>query len=542
MVSFISGFLRRRGCRRIRRIMLGFRFLNKANSLASLVTVKQALTNIRLELNDNAISLLIFGAGTERANVIIRQYLLALVANQGLERALLYAAGKQGSSVVYYLPPQWRNIIRQHGFKVAGFRCSLAWNAFVMLVFFHGLLRIGRMVFDGLKHVRREQALGKYVYFADLTQGNLPQSEKHGVTYDIVTWYSRWSGGYKPIDAYCHSVKGIESKLLNEKPVIYIGSGIPSLTKFHLLLKLILWGIGAALISFFDLFRGRWWNALMFSEAVKAKSVQLQSKEQLAVEYLFHNMIYRPLWTYEAERVGSKITFYFYALWTEPFRCFEKFRDLPLGYGLEAMNWPHYLVWDTYQADFIKRAVGNAANISIVGSIWFTDSAKVAPVLPENTIVVFDVSAMRESIYKTLPVALAYYTPEIVNQFLSDIYSAINDCNGYFALKRKRDIGNEVHPKYSRHIDKFLQFENFINIEPDISPLQLIGNSNAIISIPFTSTAVVAKELDKPSIYYDPTGLVRLNDIEAHGIPIINTVKSLRDWVRFNIARPNLLK
>ena len=60
---------------------------------------------------------------------------------------------------------------------------------------------------------------------------------------------------------------------------------------------------------------------------------------------------------------------------------------------------------------------------------------------------------------------------------------------------------------------------------------QLIEQSKAVISMPFTSTALIAKHLGKPSIYYDPRNLLLKNDLGSHGIEIISDSNRLRKWL-----------
>jgi polysaccharide biosynthesis PFTS motif protein len=59
----------------------------------------------------------------------------------------------------------------------------------------------------------------------------------------------------------------------------------------------------------------------------------------------------------------------------------------------------------------------------------------------------------------------------------------------------------------------------------------IINNAKAVISMPFTSTALVGKHLGKPSIFYDPSGLVFKDDPAAHGIMIINNKADLVEWL-----------
>jgi polysaccharide biosynthesis PFTS motif protein len=49
--------------------------------------------------------------------------------------------------------------------------------------------------------------------------------------------------------------------------------------------------------------------------------------------------------------------------------------------------------------------------------------------------------------------------------------------------------------------------------------------------MPFTSTALIGRELGKPSIYYDPFGQIQKDDRAAHGIKVVTGEKELHDWM-----------
>ena len=49
--------------------------------------------------------------------------------------------------------------------------------------------------------------------------------------------------------------------------------------------------------------------------------------------------------------------------------------------------------------------------------------------------------------------------------------------------------------------------------------------------MPFTSTALIAKHLGKPSIYYDPIDVLDKNDLASHGIKIISELDILKKWL-----------
>jgi polysaccharide biosynthesis PFTS motif protein len=54
----------------------------------------------------------------------------------------------------------------------------------------------------------------------------------------------------------------------------------------------------------------------------------------------------------------------------------------------------------------------------------------------------------------------------------------------------------------------------------------------ATIHMPFTSTALIGKELNKPTCFYDPVGLINLNDPSASDIKIIKKPEELKIWLQ----------
>ena len=313
--------------------------------------------------------------------------------------------------------------------------------------------------------------------------------------------------------------------------MVSIPSAILPLTGIGALMHLIGWGIAAGTLAILDFFCGRWWHALLFNQSVLAARIRIQSPQKIAKDYLFHNSnwIYRPPWTYEAEKLGARIIFYFYSTNCERFKQSNGYPGF--NYGWQAMNWPYYLVWDAYQADFVYRAVGENVNVSVVGPIWFHTSKVELQKLPSRAIAVFDVQPVRDAFYQSLGIEFDYYTPQTAIQFLSNIYTVLAEYSCALVLKRKRNVGRLAHPKYRQFLNKFDEMPSFLSIDPDTSAIQLIKECTAVISMPFTSTALLGRELGKPSIYYDPHGLIQKDDRGAHGIEVLCGQYELRAWV-----------
>jgi hypothetical protein len=99
-----------------------------------------------------------------------------------------------------------------------------------------------------------------------------------------------------------------------------------------------------------------------------------------------------------------------------------------------------------------------------------------------------------------------------------------------------RAIGKLRNRRYTRVIDELSSSAHFAPIDPDTAATRVIERCAAVISMPFTSTALLGRQLGKPSAFYDPGGVVQKDDRAAHGIEILSGPEELRAWVRAVIA------
>ena len=523
--------------------MHGYRYLKQSGGIGRLNVLQYALTVTELDRCKGRCSPLLFGTGVENAELAIRQYLMVRVSFPKLNRAVLQALGKSGTGVVHFIPPDWRAILRQHGFEASDLWCSVAWYGFVAIRFGKGFINLTQIAWSSAMEILRgpQSKFGKYAFFDAMSANNLPQPGIDGHSHDIFNWYEQWVGRVPKLDSLCHGIRGVPPKMANTTPVLAMRWPVPPLANAASVVRFLAWGLMATCLAALDLVRGRWWHALMLGDAATAALVRMQSHEKLGQEYLFtqSRICDRPLYTYELEQRGAKITFYFYSTNSEPLAR-------PAGqqtqlYMWQAMNWPHYLVWNNHQVEFVRQMAGESAEVSVVGPIWFSTSAIEPPVLPQRTIAVFDVQPTRMSRYRLLNQEVDYYVPSVCIQFLLDSFHCIR-ANGYsLAFKRKRQFNSKYHhPQYVRFVEKLSRWDNIVIIDPDTAAYKLIEKCSAVISMPFTSTAHIARELGKPICFYDPTGIIQRDDRAAHGIPIIIGRDELHGWLAsLELLTPN---
>ncbi len=529
----VNFFLKKQKRRVLRRMMRGYEILRKSQKLDLLIKIKEELTNLNFDQAEKYSSKLIFGTGNPKAELITRQFLITRLLGVDFNKHVLIALSHPEHELSYPLPPEWRKVIEQYGLKTQTFINRLYWLGYKLFFILFGFLNVASLLYLSIKSLLKKEVkhATSSAYFYALTEKNLPNPNMNGVSQDIVSWYLNWPGRISDLTAIFHTVRGKNASSVSGIPMFYTYSAIPTLTGIRQLLSYLFWTVQATLICLKDLFTSGFFNSILFSEGVKAAAFRYGKMEKIERDYLFHNSgwIYRPLWTYEAEKMGARILFYFYSTNCESFKLSEG--DTIQANSWQVMSWPKYLVWDQFQADFVERAVGINSDIQIVGPIWFHSEIKSLPEMPSKSIAVFDIQPHRDSRYQSLGLENEYYTPKTMNNFLEDIQSVANKYQYSIILKRKRHIGKLLNSRYQNVLNKLEKKSNFLSIDPDISAFYLIQECPIVISIPFTSTAIIARELGKRTVYYDPTGMIQKDDRAAHGIEIVTGKLELMEWM-----------
>lgn len=515
--------------------MRGYSVLRRSGELGLVRQIRTDLVDCLFPEIEWSASKHVFGASHSEAELLTRQYLLQRCAGIGLNKAIVLSLGRKSEPLTYPLPRAWQEVLTRRGLKVDRKWSSLAWAANVTLYFGYGVLLIAQLAAISFwATVRRQPAArDRYAYFDGLAASNLPQPGLDGRSHDICTWYARWDGRAASLSALCHSVNGaLKSRAVDGLRVEYIDRPFHSLRGALAISRFLAWGFKGMMVAALDALRGRWWHAMVLAEAAKAKVVQLCDADRLAVDYLFHysGAIYRPMWTYEAEKRGARVICYFYST-GEQVKLPERYESQRYEWG--AASWPNFLVWDEYQADLLRRDIVQRAEIKVVGPIWFTTSALELPGIPERSVAVFDVQPHRNSVhfaFSTLGDYLAMH-PHYHIQFLQDAHAVLAQFGVTMVLKRKRDIGNRGTKKYQDIVQKLAQSGKFLSVDTGVSAISVIERCKGVISMPFTSTALYLREQGIQSVYYDPTGWIQKDDRGAHGIPILSGIGELRSWV-----------
>ena len=114
---------------------------------------------------------------------------------------------------------------------------------------------------------------------------------------------------------------------------------------------------------------------------------------------------------------------------------------------------------------------------------------------------------------------------------MSDILEICSNLNLVIFYKGKRSWGSHLHPSYKKFITK-INYDKFFNLQPETPAQQIIEFSNAVISMPFTSTSLIAEAYKIPTCFYEPTGEIVFNEIHTHGVNLINNKDDLKKWLK----------
>lgn len=276
---------------------------------------------------------------------------------------------------------------------------------------------------------------------------------------------------------------------------------------------------------------GNWHAPYLLSAALEHK--YFDQVKNPARQYIYSNSEFaiRPFWTYGAELKGSQIIQYFYS---SNVNCFYKgqIEDSSPPPGYIAMSWPHYWVADEDQKTFLRDNCQISETIDVVGVIDFTDSDEALPSIPPHSIALFDISPFDIKHVAGMALIAPYYTPEILMNYLRDVLECARATGVHIVWKQKRDIPAELlSDAYMNIVNELNHDPNIIHIPSGISARRVLESVDACISIPFTSTAILANEMGRASVYYDPLSCLDYTKNLSRGLPIIKGKKSLLEWM-----------
>lgn len=474
---------------------------------------------------------------SETIRLALTQYIFIRVAMTYLGPALLRGAGYFGSAkpraITAPLPLFLVNALQRAGYSTHGIRSIILWYGYALLFWCYGLLTALKVLLRAFRNSLREEPGSNPddSYCVHLSEDMLPTPENRSEeTTEMRFTLGNWMLQHPDLNdgRLLHSVK----PTANGSRWAYKPGPLPPLVGAKALFLFVAWLVIAGPTVLLCTLLGRWQHALLFHELVQLAVVRMSARQNLSGRYLFHNsnMQFRPLWTYIAESKGCEVWLYFYSTNFQGFQRPDRSLAPKPEYAI--LTWPKYLVWDTHQDQFLRRVIHKDINTEVVGPIWFTDGATPIPRTDKCLkLCYFDVQPVRQSFYDGLGIALNFYTIENAVRDMTTVCDISKARGAQVLYKRKRDLGKTVHPRFLSLLRDPRVCDVLVRVDPTTAANRVIETSDAVISTPFTSTALIARQMGKPGCYLDLSRSLHPDDPGADGIPILQSRKELEEWI-----------
>lgn len=461
-----------------------------------------------------------------QARLVILQYLF-FTRIQSLEEAIQICYGTSScNKIAFGLPSFFINFLQKQGLDFHKNKSYLLWIRYL----FKRLIKALKTVVETLKEDAHKK-VDSYEYLSYLSPNCFP--DIRGDMYDNVLTSLTKKKLVKSKEIR-HDVKSACDLNIQGYTITYQASEIPSLPTLS---TRVLFFVRCTKITVKSIILALFKNTtllIFIDELIKLEKFRLCRKSDLADAYFFNNSnaVFKPLWTYIAEESGTNIYLYFYSTNNEYFMLSERCK--PEGYSL--MTWRNIYVWNSFQRNIILRNLQyQDVQLLTVGSIEIQGQSKNLNLDQTKTnISIFDVPPMSE---KNLGLA-TYYLTETVIKFVEDIVELSIELSFVPVLKTKRESAKHCS-RYTIFIQNLSHQKLIILVNPGVSASNVIAQTDMSISIPYTSTGIIAAEQDKPSCYYDWTGHLKRRAELSHNLDLIKSKNDLKKWIVLNNPKYN---
>lgn len=502
-------FFLKRKKKKIRKLIVGYENLKNEDKLNFINDIKTQFSKAPLHkknLNDTL---------DLPSDLCLQQFLFYRLINLDFnERLIKYFSGPN-TKLKYPLPLPWIKILIENGIKVDLNTSRLLWLYFQLKWYCIGIatgfLEIIGMIIKSRKYTQ------PFIYFEGLTHNNFPSK---GNENNIVGWFlnQQESEDIKfivhNVDSVNYSFKGCKIEYSSK----FIVDGVCDKLKIAVKILTLIFG---------SIHRSK--NRLLLRERVFQQIMKHTHKRNIAKIYFYNNssLHFKPLWTYEVEKRNSKVVLIQYSTNLLPFK--RKNKNYNIDFKWNYLSWKEYWVWNKTQKLIHQKYLKNKAKIFIRGAIPFNSKKiNIEYQFPKNIVFVFPVSPWRKSFYPILGSNVEYYTDNCFEDFINLTLRAAKNYDVNIVIKEKRK-SQFTSKKYVKILDNLRASKSVILINNQYSPFDLMDELKplGVVSMPFTSTATIAKQKNIPSVYFDPTSKIDPHHFSNNDIQVIQYEKEL---------------
>lgn len=278
---------------------------------------------------------------------------------------------------------------------------------------------------------------------------------------------------------------------------------------------------------------GSWRAALLLPHAVELAHARRLPDEAFARHYVFSvsGWVIRPMWTYRAAEAGARCTIVYYSANSVPYTADHPPRTAH-GSGEALASWDRYLMPSEDLAKTLAEQRRAPITVRVEPLLGVEDNGKAfALQRPARCIAVFDVVVFSARQLPYMVRSPEYIVPANASAFFADLLALAEAHDFDIAWKPKRSFQPGTHPAYIKAVERFTDHPRVVAIDPSVSAVRVAAACAATVSFPFTTPSIYGVALNKPSIYYDPTGRMAAHTPRFHGVPVISGKTALADWI-----------
>lgn len=444
------------------------------------------------------------------------------------------------TSLVFPLNKEWQQIFKEYEIKSNRYLCLILWRTYIL-----GSILRNLLVFAKQCKTKKSKQVVKTtepvncdsfsnIYFYDISSRNLPSENGLEFEKNIITWYKKNVLLYNSINVL-HNVK--DQYTANTAHADFKFSYYQTLffnDNFYISIRALIWYVAAILKKMNNL-KMIVNLLLIITEMTNAKKTYDLLEDLNLTAVVFNNSIgsIKPLWAVVLEKQKVRLDYCFYACYSEPLDIESNY---PIDGYWKLARWNNYYVVDKYQSEQLSlQVIHKPLNIYKDVIPWWSDANIEIRDYTDNSIALFD-TVLHNNLY-TLGTLnqFGWYKVEIAKKYLLTALETAADLDliVFYKIKRIREskYRNSEHWNYIN--DLLIQFKkNVIQIDDRVAPERIIKNTAISISKPLSTTAIIAKQMEKPSVYLDPTMGVLKTDPALRGIELVYGKNDLKKFVQ----------
>lgn len=288
-------------------------------------------------------------------------------------------------------------------------------------------------------------------------------------------------------------------------------------------------------------FKKQWWNFIFSNEVAQLPRIKQYLKQE-SPKYVLHSLLMtkEPLWTLLRKKFHFESWLVLYSTNFIPIN-FKGDSQLSSDPYLRNIISDKITVWGAEQKQWFLQNNYNPSRLLNTGPIIFGAYPHMKAPSPRHRvqIAVYDVVVIHPSYLITKYGFLStYYNFENMSQFILDIKETATEVFGpsgfEILFKSKRSARSFEDGRYFEFIQSLKNQEWFISVKPQKNPFLVSAQADFTISAPFTSPSILARVVDRPNCFYDPTGQILSRFVTKDHPPILQSKVALKNWFQLS--------